>query len=242
MSVAINEKSILENVSKRKRRSIVFFDFDNTITSFDVLDDIIERFSINQDWIVFEKAWTEGKIGSKECLQNQLKSVRVSKKVLAAYLSGIKVDPYFVKLISLFKEKRLEYVIVSDSFSWVIKEILRHHGIVNIRVFSNRVKFQGDRLIPFFPYESAECRKCAHCKKRHVLQSKAKRTFYIGDGLSDICPAQEADVVFAKGQLLKHFQEMRQPCLDFKNLGDIYNYFQTAVFGESRAKKALAVA
>ena len=29
----------------------VFFDFDNTLTQGDVLDDIIKRFSVNEEWL-----------------------------------------------------------------------------------------------------------------------------------------------------------------------------------------------
>ena len=60
----------------------VFFDFDNTMTTTDVLFDVIERFSINNHWKVLEKAWLEGQIGTKECLEGQLRNVRISKKYI----------------------------------------------------------------------------------------------------------------------------------------------------------------
>ena len=99
----------------------VFFDFDNTITHFDVLDDIVETFSVDKKWAVFEKAWKLGKIGSKECLSGQLRSVRVDKNTLTRHLSRIKVDPYFKKIIALLKKRGIAPVIVSDSFSLFIK-------------------------------------------------------------------------------------------------------------------------
>ena len=65
----------------------VFLDFDNTMTTSDVLDDIIRRFSINEQWMVLQKAWEEDQIGTKECLEGQLKNVRVTKDALHKFLS-----------------------------------------------------------------------------------------------------------------------------------------------------------
>jgi 2,3-diketo-5-methylthio-1-phosphopentane phosphatase len=205
----------------------VFFDFDNTITFFDVLDDIIQRFSINRDWVAFEKAWEKRKIGSRHCLQNQLKSVRLSRKDLLLYLSLIRIDPRFHKFIAILKKEGMQPVVVSDNFTFVIKFILQNNGIKGVKVYGNNLRFSKDRLIPSFPYGNRRCLICANCKrkilKRHV---KNKVIVYIGDGLSDICPAEYSDLVFAKGTLLEHFRKAKRLCLAFNNLEDIYDYFR----------------
>lgn len=35
----------------------IFFDFDNTITTFDTIDDMIVRFSVNDKWKKLEYDW-----------------------------------------------------------------------------------------------------------------------------------------------------------------------------------------
>ena len=40
---------------------------------------------------------------------------------------------------------------------------------------------------------------------------------YVGDGRSDICPAKEADIVMAKGVLLKYLRSHKLPCVEFNN-------------------------
>jgi len=40
---------------------LVFFDFDNTITNFDVLDDIIRRFSADKKWVAMSGPGKKGK-------------------------------------------------------------------------------------------------------------------------------------------------------------------------------------
>ena len=51
---------------------VVFLDFDNTITSYDVFDNMLERFAKSQGWVALEKNWKEGRIGSRECLAGQM--------------------------------------------------------------------------------------------------------------------------------------------------------------------------
>ena len=205
-----------------KKEPIVFFDFDNTITAFDVLDRIIERFSVNNDWMAFEEAWKAGKIGSKECLEGQLKSAHVTRPVLSQYLSTVEIDPFFPKILHLLKKKGIKSMIVSDSFSFFITEILRHNRIHGQKVYANKISFNRDKLIPSFPFASEDCSRCAHCKKIHIFERAEKMTIYVGDGLSDICPAEHADLVFAKEALLKYFRASRRPCIEFKDLEDVY--------------------
>ena len=68
----------------------IFFDFDNTLTKSDVLSEIIKKFSINDHWVSLENAWVNGAIGAKECLEGQMRGVRVSKKALEKFLGADK--------------------------------------------------------------------------------------------------------------------------------------------------------
>jgi len=213
----------------------VYFDFDNTVTEFDVLDDIIQRFSINDDWIVWERDWAAGKIGSRECLRGQLKSVRATRDDLSSYLSEIKVDNDFYRLLAFLRKEDTKPIIVSDSFSFFIKAILDNNGVKGVKVYANSLKFSGNRLRPSFPHLDAKCSKCANCKKAHLYDNAGgKRMLYIGDGRSDICPAEHADLVFAKGALLKYLRGKNLPCVEFSNLGDVYRYLKEASRGTQK--------
>jgi 2-hydroxy-3-keto-5-methylthiopentenyl-1-phosphate phosphatase len=44
---------------------------------------------------------------------------------------------------------------------------------------------------------------------------------YVGDGLSDRCPSENADLVFAKGDLLAHCREKHIDCIEFRNFRDV---------------------
>jgi 2,3-diketo-5-methylthio-1-phosphopentane phosphatase len=214
--------ALKKNVSLSDCR--VFFDFDNTITPFDVIDDIVGRFSRDERWRRFEQDWKLGKIGSKECLKGQLKGVRVNKDDFIRYLSTIKVDAYFPKILQLLKAKETPVAIISDSFSFIIKYILENNGIEGIKIYSNDLEFSEDRFIIKFPHLNKKCPKCANCKKSHLLNHDMaqKMSIYIGDGLSDICPAKEADMIFAKDSLRKHLKKIKAQYIPFDNLAVVY--------------------
>ena len=207
-----------------------FFDFDNTITAFDVLDGIIERFSVNRDWVAYEEAWKKGKIGSRQCLEGQLRSIRLSRPQLHAYLETVEIDPWFGRLLHLLQRLGVRPVIVSDSFAQIIRYILEHNGVGGVPIYANSLRMQADRLIPSFPHAGSECSRCGHCKTSTLADAAfaGKSAIYIGDGLSDLCPARRADMVFAKRGCSLHRQllETRENPHAFDDLGDIYVFFK----------------
>ena len=211
---------------KKRKSPVVFLDFDNTITSLDVLDAVIGRFSIDEKWMAYEEAWKEGKLGSRDCLEAQLKSVRVNRAALANYVRKIPLDPFFLKLLWVLDHQKIPFMIVSDSFTFIIKTILLHHGVRRVKIFANELRFQKNRLIPSFPYYSKDCRRCAHCKKVHVLAHKDQQTIYVGDGLSDVCPALVSDLIFAKDTLASHLEAEGRSHITFRDLGDVCTFFE----------------
>lgn len=209
----------------------VFFDFDNTITTCDVIDDMLLRFSKDKRWINLEEKWKKGKISSKECLKGQINGLRITREALDGYLLNIKLDPYFKKVINFLNLRNTEVIVLSDNFGYTLKRILVNNGIKGLKIYSNRLEFSRDKLKLSFPFGDRKCRDCAHCKKNNLLSNikRSSLSIYIGDGLSDICPAQHADIVFAKGDLLRYFKNKKLDCVPYNTLKDVYGYFRRSL-------------
>ncbi|MCX5700604.1 MAG: MtnX-like HAD-IB family phosphatase [Candidatus Omnitrophica bacterium] len=210
------------------QKCIVFFDFDNTISTCDVLDSMLPRFSKDELWIKLEKEWEKGKIGSHVCLEGQIKGLSITKVKLNKYLSSIKLDPYFEKIVKLLSAKQIKTIVLSDNFDYILKRILNRHSIKSLKIYSNKLSFNKNGLIPRFPFHNKNCQVCGHCKTKNLLANVAQDSIiiYVGDGRSDICPAQHADIVFAKDSLLKHFQDKKLTCFAYNSLKDVYKYFR----------------
>jgi 2,3-diketo-5-methylthio-1-phosphopentane phosphatase len=207
----------------------VYFDFDNTITGFDVLDEVIRRFSINDDWKQAEAAWEAGEIGSRGCLERQLSQVRVTAAALQDYLGPIKVDPAFQPIIDLLRANAIDPVIVSDSFRLIIDRVLENNGVNGLQVLANELRLDGDQPVLAFPYFQSICSTCGNCKTSHLFKRNrpaGTKKIYVGDGRSDICPAGFCEILFAKDSLLRHYQAIRKDCIPFHDLGTVYSHLQ----------------
>lgn len=215
----------------RPGKYIVFFDFDNTVVTCDVFDSLLPRFSINNKWQALEKRWETGEIGSRECLQGQVEGMRITQGALDKYLTGIKLDTSFKKLLGLLNTKKIKALVLSDNFDYILNRILKLNAVRKMKVYSNKLKFAKDRLLPSFPFRDKKCRLCAHCKTKNLLANAGKNSIivYIGDGRSDICPAKYADIVFAKESLLRHYKERGIDCVPYGSLKDVYNYFKRSL-------------
>ncbi|MBN2453186.1 MAG: MtnX-like HAD-IB family phosphatase [Candidatus Omnitrophica bacterium] len=209
-------------------KCVFFFDFDNTITKFDILDDMLERFSKDDNWMALEEKWKRGEIGSLECLDAQIRGIKITRGRLDSYLSGIKLDPSFKKILGLCDRNNTRKVILSDNFDYILKGILKNNGISGVDVYCNSLKLLKESLIPRFPY-SGRCRKrCAHCKTGNLKANIGRntRSIYVGDGLSDLCPSKRTDLVFAKSSLRERLSSEKVPFVPFDDLSDVYKYLK----------------
>jgi 2-hydroxy-3-keto-5-methylthiopentenyl-1-phosphate phosphatase len=78
------------------------------------------------------------------------------------------------------------------------------------------------------PFASDSCDvAAAHCKCASIAQigQPGRRSIYIGDGRSDLCPARKADLVFAKGALAAALAKEGRKFIRFASLLDVAQVF-----------------
>jgi len=210
------------------KKCVVFFDFDNTIATCDVFDNMLLLFSKDDRWVELEKRWKSGRIGSKTCLEGQLRGMDLNVKALDAYLSKIKLDTYFKPVYQFLRVKKVKTYILSDNYDYIINRILKINKIKDLKVYANKLRFSKTKLITDYPFKNKDCQICAHCKTKNLL-AKAKKDstiVYVGDGESDACPAKHAHIIFAKDHLLRHLKESKLDYMAFNNLKDVLVYLK----------------
>ena len=187
----------------------IYTDFDGTIALNDVGDTLFSNFS-GVKWREPIEKWEKGLISSRECLTLECEMCRITKRELEDFSDIQKIDPHFIDFVSLCYDYEIPVTILSDGLDFYINRILQNNGLSHIPVFSNHLEFVGmNRIKPVFPYFGKGCPNCANCKGYH-LQKKAENNIhivFIGDGLSDRCALDYADIIFAKDAL-------KQYCLD----------------------------
>jgi 2,3-diketo-5-methylthio-1-phosphopentane phosphatase len=206
----------------------LFLDFDNTITHGDVLDRVLERYSATEAWRFWEAEWQAGRVSTRECLERQTADLRVTFEELVRFSDGIEIDATFGVLVSWTADHGVATSIVSDNFQVLIEAMLVRRGLPRMPIYANGLAFDGNRLRASFPFLDPTCGRCAHCKAQHLRRIPDRQRIFAGDGLSDICPALAADVVFAKDSLAAHLRTRGRPYRRFGSLDDILEYLREA--------------
>ena len=76
-----------------------------------------------------------------------------------------------------------------------------------------------------------ECEDCGNCKAGLVkaLRADGNYVVFIGNGRTDICPAQEANLVFARDLLARRLEEDGKPFVLFEDFHDIMEAWDSVV-------------
>ena len=197
----------------------IYCDFDGTITKKDVVNTFFEKYA-DPKWLESEELWIDGKITSQENAIAQVGLLsNVTQKELDEFLNSIELDDYFKEFLRFIKEKNINFVILSDGFDLFIDEILKRNGVSNISVFANHLVYENNNFRIEFPYHNSKCDIGAGMCK--CLQINEDKFCYIGDGTSDLCVAQKADILFATKSLERHCKNKAINYYPFKSFKDI---------------------
>lgn len=218
-----------EKADKRNPRTLVLCDFDGTICTVDMGNELLNRFT-GEGWSEIDRAYCAGEIGSRDAYSRVVPILKGSKSQMLEFVrESEKLDPHFPEFYAYCRKREMEVKIVSDGLDFYIDAILRKYNLQDIEYFSNVVVFQnGNARSILFPRMSIECEKCGTCKSG-VLQEYRRSydlVIYIGNGYSDVCPAKKADMVFAKDILYETCGRNGTACVLFENFYDIRAFLE----------------
>ncbi|HKV00083.1 MAG TPA: MtnX-like HAD-IB family phosphatase [Vineibacter sp.] len=195
----------------------VVCDFDGTIVPFDVTDRLLDRFA-DPAWQFVEEAWKHGRISALRCMSLQVAMIRATAADLDAFLDTIEIDSHFPAFVADCRHAGVPVAVVSDGLDYVINRILARHHIDDLAVVANRLVPGGDGTYTMaVPHAVASCKArsgVCKCKQAARLAAHGHRTLLIGDGRSDFCLGETADLLFARGALLKKAREQAWAAVD----------------------------
>lgn len=207
---------------------IIVVDFDGTLSTRDTVDHLLDQFA-SSAWKDIEAEWHANKITAIECMQKQLSMVRADKTSLDTFFSEISLDSTFKNFYDVVKAFS-DVVIVSDGLDRAIDIALEKSDLSFLPRFANKLHFTDLGIDISWPYKNPNCEagngvcKCAVAKSLNQSQQKL---ILIGDGLSDLCLAKKADIVFAKNSLLSHCRRFGIPHIQFNSFDDVLKVMQS---------------
>jgi 2,3-diketo-5-methylthio-1-phosphopentane phosphatase len=198
-------------------------DFDGTITQEDVLDEIARTFGDDEVYREVDEALDRNGITLHEVLRREFEPVRAPLgEVLEWVHANASIRPGFRELVELARARGWRVVVVSSGFRQLIEPMLERAGIQGLELVSNEVDPDPEGWrITFF--DESRCEVCGEACKRTTVRSMVDggEVVYVGDGYSDRCAAEDADLVFARRGLAAYLAERGVPFEPFDDFFQI---------------------
>lgn len=207
-------------------KRVYFTDFDGTITKLDTTEAMVQAFA-QEGWQESMRKWEQGELSTEESAREIFELFRVTREELAHFLENIPIDDTFKDFVTYIEKRQEKLYILSDGFDFNIALILQKAGLSRLQTYSNHIIINNNKYDLESPFASP-CGKCGTCKKTLVenLKESSEEVIYIGDGYSDICGIQAADLIFAKDHLLQHCRTQGIPTQPFTSFADITHWLE----------------
>jgi 2-hydroxy-3-keto-5-methylthiopentenyl-1-phosphate phosphatase len=207
--------------------TLIICDFDGTICSVDMGNMILNRFT-EESWQDIDDSFVKGEIGSRVAYARIAKMLKGGRREMTEFVARHgTIDPGFRDFYGFCRNRGIDVIIVSDGLDFYISAIMELNGLSGIKYYSNRVTFGNNGSMRIsFPHARETCGKCGTCK-RFLLEScrdSYRRICYVGNGLSDVCPSGDADLVFAKDILWEKCIERGTKCIQYDNFHDVQRH------------------
>lgn len=182
-------------------------DFDGTITLNDTLHLIVEAFGAPGVWAAIEPRLLSGRISLEQAMQEQFAQVRATpEEVHALVIASAGLRPGFREFVSWARHGGHRLVVLSSGFRGIIDRLLAHWGFADLEITSHEARFSPDGCELVWSDRGEPCAVCGRRCKRHDIRRAGftHPMVYIGDGVSDRCAAETADLIFARTDLARH--------------------------------------
>jgi 2-hydroxy-3-keto-5-methylthiopentenyl-1-phosphate phosphatase len=210
----------------------IFCDFDGTVTKNDIWVNSLGKFIKNKkEFSILCDEFSNCQISARNCIRKELDLVEDFEfDLFNEYLEKEELDDYFIDFYEFCKLKNYDLFILSEGLDYYINFILSKFKI-KLKFYSNKLILKNDsqfiRLGCEFPYSDENCSWCG-MSKRNIILSNANDfendvSVFIGDGISDSCAANYADIVFAKGDLASYCWKNNITYFEYKNFNDVKN-------------------
>jgi 2-hydroxy-3-keto-5-methylthiopentenyl-1-phosphate phosphatase len=210
------------------RHPAVFCDFDGTFSLSDVGASLAKKF-LPERRSDLQRRYERKELGAWDYQVELFEGFAFSSADLDDFLANIELDPGASSLVEWCEDQGIPFRILSDGFDYNLERLRAIHGVA-FPYSSNHLVVEEDRwrIAPGSPNPDCGC-ETGTCKRGIIEAYRTEHPgcycVHIGDGrVSDLCGAEAADLVFAKGTLLEALRERGVRYQSFENLHSVRQY------------------
>ena len=209
------------------KKPIIFSDFDGTITERDVIIMIMEKFAL-PEWVeIKDKILYKRSITLKDGVEKPFSLIDSSKKkeIIEFVRKEAKVRAGFDEFLDFCKKENIEFNVVSGGLDFFVESVLEKHKD-KLKIFCNSGSFKSEKIKIDYKYLPKDCTSCGDCGccKIEIIENYPKDEFIrilIGDSLTDLAASKVADIVFARGDLIKYLEQENIPHIPFESFHEV---------------------
>ena len=201
---------------------IIQCDFDGTITRNNLSVLLRQNFA-RGDWEKTEADYLRGYLAVEQSNRLQYSLITESKEKLQEFArQHVEVRPGFVEFAKYCHETGIPLVIVSSGLDFYIETVLIEIGMQNLELHCGQTAFGKDGIVVSYADPEGNIINEGF-KKRYLnwLKKRDNDITYIGDGLSDLEAARNADHVFATDHLLRLLNTDSVACSAFSDFCEL---------------------
>lgn len=220
----------------------VYCDFDATVTVHDIWDVFFRQFGKPEAFTIWQK-FNSGEFTAAECIRFACSTVANADKDTAESL--FRAQPLrdgFHDFYNYCLDNSLDLKIVSDGFSVYIRPIHDQHQLP-LQYFANTIEItDAGTLSVEMPNQRESCRNCGACKCSAIINtsSETDTIVYIGDGYSDHCPVEMADIIFARDMLARFCTRSSIPFTYFDDFHTVKSHLDNLRIERPKYKRSSA--
>lgn len=207
--------------------SVIFCDFDGTVTEKDNIVAIMEEFS-PEGWQPIVQEILSENISIREGVGKMFSRISSDKKqeIIEFVLTRSKIRDGFQEFIDFTKAENIPLYIVSGGIDFFVHPVLEKK-IEPEHIICNASNFSGDTIKILWPNACDDLcdNDCGCCKpsviRRLEHQYRDAEKIVIGDSITDLQASKLADVVFARDYLIEKCEENQIPYTPFETFHDI---------------------
>ena len=189
---------------------LILLDYDGTITTRECNEVILQRFT-GDAWRRLEEAVHAGTMSHAACFAQQIGLVTAAhEELVAAAVEAAEIAPGFDRFARTLTAAGARLTIVSAGFREAIAAVWRRERLPAVQLIATDVKSAPGGGPPHRVAFDALLGDCPTCGpggcKAGVLRALRRRedvVIVFGDGVSDLCMARAADIVFARRHLAR---------------------------------------
>lgn len=188
---------------------LAFLDYDGTLTTHECNEIALQRFA-GDAWRPIEDDIRAERLGHAEGFDLQVRLVRAPRaELVGALVEAAVPSPGLHLFLETLEQRGGRAVVVSAGIREAIEAVWRRESLPPVRLYASELVGEGPDSGPPYRLEFnpalGDCPRCGPgvCKAALLreLRRPGETVVVFGDGSSDLCPAREADLTFARDHL-----------------------------------------